>query len=78
MLLVLAVISFPRSITGLVVAYPQVKRRSRTAAAIEIFTFVLLMAFLTLGPSRSAVGLRSRRPRLRGALPADHVHPAQA
>jgi PST family polysaccharide transporter len=46
MLLVLAAISFPRPITGVVVAYLQVKLRPRMAAAIEIFTFVLLMALL--------------------------------
>ena len=50
MLLVLAVISFPRPLTGVVVAYLQVKLRPRIAAAIEIVTFVLLMtALFTLG-----------------------------
>ena len=63
MLLVLAVISFPRPLTGVVVAYLQVKLRPRLAALIEIATFVLLMAALftigRLGPlwACGAVGL---------------------
>jgi PST family polysaccharide transporter len=63
MLLVLAVISFPRPLTGVVLAYLQVKLRPRLAAAIEIATFVLLMGLLftlgRLGPlwACAAVGL---------------------
>ena len=63
MLLVLAAISFARPITGVVVAYLQVNLRARTAAGIEIFTFILLMALMftlgRLGPlwACAAVGL---------------------
>ncbi len=61
MLLVLAVISFPRPLTGVVVAYLQVKLRPRMAAIIEIATFVLLMGLLfslgRLGPLWACVAV---------------------
>jgi len=50
MLLVLAVISFPRPITGVVVGYLQVRLKPRLAAMIEVVTFALLMGLLfTIG-----------------------------
>jgi lipopolysaccharide exporter len=50
MLLVLAVISFPRPITGVVLGYLQVRLKPRLAAMIEVATFALLMGLLfTIG-----------------------------